>query len=132
MATDKTEFFVQICISHFGTGNQWTSDGKAGPLCALVKITKLGNLNNNSAYSILYLEVRRLDSNQAKKNKNSDNSIEMAELLKSGKVLPGFPHCKHLNLMLVQEPIEIDHWISFFTDKSKHMAFKHSDWLETN
>ena len=31
-----------------------------------------------------------------------------------------------------QEPIEIDHNIIFSSDKSKHMAFKHSDWLETN
>ncbi len=34
--------------------------------------------------------------------------------------------------ILAQEPIEIDHNINFLSDKSKHMAFKHSDWLETN
>ena len=33
--------------------------------------------------------------------------------------------------MLAQEPIEIDQNIHFLSDKSKHMAFKHSDWLET-
>ena len=31
-----------------------------------------------------------------------------------------------------QEPIEIDQYIHFLSDMSKHMAFSHSDWLETN
>ena len=31
-----------------------------------------------------------------------------------------------------QEPIEIDQYIILLSDKLKHMAFKHSDWLETN
>ena len=35
-------------------------------------------------------------------------------------------------LMLAQEPIETDYYTNLFSDKSKHMAFKHSDWLETN
>ena len=51
---------------------------------------------------------------------------------KSWKVLSGFPHNGCGYLMLAQEPIEIDHYINFLSDKSKHMAFKHSDWLETN
>ncbi len=51
MTTDRPVFFVQISISHFGMGNQCTSDGMPGQLCAVVNITKQGNLINNSAYS---------------------------------------------------------------------------------
>ena len=51
---------------------------------------------------------------------------------KPWKVLSGFPHNGCGYHMLAKEPIEIDHNINFVSDKSKHMAFKHSDWLETN
>ncbi len=34
--------------------------------------------------------------------------------------------------MLAQEPMEIDRYIILISNKSKHMAFKQPDWLETN
>ncbi len=75
MATDRPDFFVKTCISHFGIGNQWTSDGMSGPLCAVVNITKQGNLNNNPVHSTTLGSQETSDSNQAEKNKNLDNSI---------------------------------------------------------
>ncbi len=42
------------------------------------------------------------------------------------------PAMSGFHLMLAQGPIEIDHNIVLISDKAKHMAFKHSDWLETN
>ena len=35
-------------------------------------------------------------------------------------------------LNLKNEPIDTDHYIILISYKSKHMAFKDSDWLETN
>ncbi len=42
------------------------------------------------------------------------------------------PSLSGFYFLLAQEPIEIDHSSHFLSDKSKHMACKHSDWLETN
>ena len=55
----------------------------SGLLCAVVNITKQGNLNNNFAYSATLGIQETSDSNQAKKNKNSDNSINKAEFLQT-------------------------------------------------
>ena len=56
----------------------------SGSLCAVVNITKQGNLNNNFAYFTYLLGSQETsDSNQAKENKNSDNSINQAELLQT-------------------------------------------------
>ncbi len=54
----------------------------SGSLCGVVNITKKGNLNNNYAYSTYPPgSLETSDSNQAKKNKNLDNSINQAEFL---------------------------------------------------
>ncbi len=50
------------------------------------------------------------------------------QVLGTIEFLRNFPQ----NRYLTNEPIEIDQCIHFLSDKSKHMAFRHFDWLETN
>ncbi len=60
---------------------------------------------------------------------SQDNSIIPEKSCQGSLTIPSV---SRFYFLLVHEPIEIDHYINFLSDKSKHMAFEHPDWLETN
>ncbi len=85
-------------------------------------------------FSVSFLQSRigvctAVNSNKQQKCQEFCNILQVLLLPKVPRNCPDFTDIWQI---LAQEPIEIDHCIHFLSNKSKHMALKHSDWLETH
>ena len=100
-------------------------------LSRFVCITTQDNTKNLTNSSTIFLSLQHPAQEKTTLWVHPPLYQEFSQFFKSW-LSSGFPKNFRNYPILTKEPIGVDHSIILITDKSKHMAFKHSDWLETH